>query len=805
MKRIFFLVALVILLAGVQLTAPVAVSAQSTWCSTIVFDYVTYQPGFTLNQGNIVGSALFAAGDSFNPDVLEFVWQFRDGYGNPVEVSPVHFRFNFYNNWPVGSGTSLIDYNLDFGNIASAHIDAPSTDSSFTIDTDWAFTSDTLHFTMEVGPNSGPVVGLESVEVSGIGDNPLAAYGFAPCTPQGPVATPTLPPLTGWCYNLDFKTSNPFTATYGQWFNGVGYVTDPDYHLYLTYNGANPADVYKAVMGFDRLDPGYANVGVDGILLNLTRQTFTFNIPAALTHWDYVFNADNASASFQHVSLAISGTATIAVTNLTLYGWNGNPFGASNCAGYEPTPTTVPPPTATPFPTVAPTATATPITPTATSSATITPTPTETIVPNWCYNFDFTVDNGGWLVAQGGYYSNAWNATYNPIGAGRYHVLNISKSFSASIITSVRIDYLWTSGTNTLTGETSVGIFLNHPTGPSVSWYVPTNPGSPVAWSGSTTADAILIQLMPGSNDSGDDPGGSAALTSVKVQGTGISPFGDNCSPTATPTPTTANTDTPAPTSTNAPTSTRTPLPTWTIAPPLFTPTPSPLPTRTPIVVVVPPSNTPRPTATRTPQAATATSQSNLTATAWVAGTGTKGAQNATGTALVHATQTAYPLTVTANHNATGTATIIATGTPGLPSTLEWNMTPINAGTQSPASSGNNTDVDVGQLGGSLIATIGNLFNSAMSWLGSLGRAGAIFYAWNNTAAVAPPGLPLCVTAPQSSELCAIWYILQYTVLAGPVGSLLIPAATAVVNMFCILSFIRFARALLARVMKVFS
>ena len=68
---------------------------------------------------------------------------------------------------------------------------------------------------------------------------------------------------------------------------------------------------------------------------------------------------------------------------------------------------------------------------------------------------------------------------------------------------------------------------------------------------------------------------------------------------------------------------------------------------------------------------------------------------------------------------------------------------------------------------------------------------------------MAPPGVPLCASQPRSSEFCAILYIIRYTILSGPVGSLIMPLATIVFDLFIVFLFIRMARAILARLSKV--
>jgi hypothetical protein len=51
-----------------------------------------------------------------------------------------------------------------------------------------------------------------------------------------------------------------------------------------------------------------------------------------------------------------------------------------------------------------------------------------------------------------------------------------------------------------------------------------------------------------------------------------------------------------------------------------------------------------------------------------------------------------------------------------------------------------------------------------------------LFNLWNSAVPTAPPGVPDCVAAPLDSNICAVYYITEHTILSGPIGSLFIPA-----------------------------
>jgi hypothetical protein len=226
--------------------------------------------------------------------------------------------------------------------------------------------------------------------------------------------------------------------------------------------------------------------------------------------------------------------------------------------------------------------------------------------------------------------------------------------------------------------------------------------------------------------------------------------------PSATPTPT--NTRTP----TRTPQPTRTPPTTLPTGGPTFTPQatgsgPTPTPSRTFVPIQIPPTFPPF----------------YITATMNVPGTpsGPPGG------------------TVTPNPSASGTPEGTATGVPAM------TGTPVSM----PGEFG-----DVLGLGGGVLAGVNNLFQLGSSWLGGLGASfNGIVSGWYNAVPRAPAGTPLCSTRPLDYEFCAILYVLRYTIFSGPVGSLIMPLATVVFDLFIVFMFIRIARAILARIGRI--
>lgn len=109
------------------------------------------------------------------------------------------------------------------------------------------------------------------------------------------------------------------------------------------------------------------------------------------------------------------------------------------------------------------------------------------------------------------------------------------------------------------------------------------------------------------------------------------------------------------------------------------------------------------------------------------------------------------------------------------------------------------------QLGESVSGLATNMWHRGRIWVGSMGNAVTrIGTGWANAVPTAPPMMPRCASDPLANELCAIWYILRFTVLAGTLGSLIIPTATIALDLFTLFFFIRLARAIIARLGALF-
>jgi hypothetical protein len=589
-------------------------------------------------------------------------------------------------------------------------------------------------------------------------------------------------PETGYdyCYRFDFTSANSWTVAYGTWESGAGYLNDANGNLNLTYfseSVVNP--VYIDIGVARRADTGDISAEASGIIFGI-EDTFEGTLFSALESAFIYLTPESPDKIGQIANVSITASGEIAISSIAIYGNGVNPCGTSNCGDRQPTPspTVITP---TPFPTIA-TATSNPTftpsyTPSISPTPSITPTPTDTPeIEEHIILIDFEAPDGDYDLASGAIdASNSYSSPNSMEGVEIATTPNIV--FEAAIdipippgatITYAAFHFVgfatcgdcfkrayWFDTTTTL--ESSTENILQFTAGAFDTygfWEITPN------WTG-------ITRLRPSHQVSnGDGDGLATYIDSIEVRYT---------LPYMTPTP--SVTPTVGPSATTAATMTRTPRPTWT---PRFTPTGTRNPTRTPIPVYVPPSPTYSPP-TLVP-----------TATVIPPPSVTPGPTNTSGP------------TSTPDGTATVAATSTGTGTP------DPSQTPIGEGTDGPPGDVPGDVIgDVGDItgiAGNLFAALANLFNVATTWIGNLSDSvGRVTDAWFNTAPVAPPGAPQCKTNPLQSDLCAIWYILQYTLFSGQVGSLIIPVATAVVDLYILFLFIKFARAILARIGEVFN
>lgn len=576
---------------------------------------------------------------------------------------------------------------------------------------------------------------------------------------------PVIPDTHDWCYRFDFALSNSFNVAVGEWQEGLGYVTDDTFRLSLNYGQALSVTPLVVNVGAARIDSGDLNVAANGIIFGIAGNVQGI-LPAALEQVNLAFEPATAGENGSTANVSVQSSGAVAVTYLEIYGALANPFGVSNCGGFEPTPT--PEDTATDAPTntaIPATATNTPTptgTPQPTTTATNTPSPTPSCGLDFVLSFRIN-DYDGVVVSGSNYPTGTWaNATgwqstfttvFDPDGYYWYYEFDLREAFGGLIrVDSIGYEVqssgytgyyarfyreiLGTWSTQQLIGAASG--YFNYPSTSNVEADYPIFGVSKVRLN-------MQSEFAVGT------------WHTFRIRGC----IQYDNPPTNTPLPT----NTFAPTNTPLPTATNTPNPTMTLFP--NTATPNPTATRFPINPTTPPTFTAPPLATLPPPQATATADAAGTATANATASGTP---NATETAETPGTPFGTPMgtpTLTSDQEAVGEAVI--------------------------------------GLGNSIGAAGGNLFNLLNGYLGQVGTA---FTGTVDAWYAAPPkpiqGLPQCKTDPYSSDWCAILYILQYTVFSGTLGSLIIPLGLIVMDLAIILQFIRLGRAILARGAKFF-
>ena len=90
------------------------------------------------------------------------------------------------------------------------------------------------------------------------------------------------------------------------------------------------------------------------------------------------------------------------------------------------------------------------------------------------------------------------------------------------------------------------------------------------------------------------------------------------------------------------------------------------------------------------------------------------------------------------------------------------------------------------------IAVLGYMAQLGWGWIVQVTSAGTVILtAWFSTPPTPIPGLPQCVSHPLDYDICAIYYILRYTIFAGVIGALIIPLVVLHVDVSTIFYFIR--------------
>lgn len=105
-----------------------------------------------------------------------------------------------------------------------------------------------------------------------------------------------------------------------------------------------------------------------------------------------------------------------------------------------------------------------------------------------------------------------------------------------------------------------------------------------------------------------------------------------------------------------------------------------------------------------------------------------------------------------------------------------------------------------------VITILFNVMGVIAGWMGEVTFQVQILIAAYNAAAPTPiPGMPLCSSAPMSGDICAIYYILEYTVLSGGLGRLLLPILIIVMNLVVVLLFLKFIKSAAHKLQEIFN
>lgn len=156
----------------------------------------------------------------------------------------------------------------------------------------------------------------------------------------------------------------------------------------------------------------------------------------------------------------------------------------------------------------------------------------------WCYEFDFTVNDGGWTLSPGGagnyVVGIGWQAEYQVAGTNGYRLINIERTVSPNMtVTQIEVEFTYSAGVQTAGTDTAFGIWGDGyavPFSPTIL-LSDADPTSPQVRTQTANVSSLRIQIMPGGRTFNTaDPGGSATLTKITVRGIGDNPFGaDNC------------------------------------------------------------------------------------------------------------------------------------------------------------------------------------------------------------------------------------------------------------------------------------
>lgn len=104
-----------------------------------------------------------------------------------------------------------------------------------------------------------------------------------------------------------------------------------------------------------------------------------------------------------------------------------------------------------------------------------------------------------------------------------------------------------------------------------------------------------------------------------------------------------------------------------------------------------------------------------------------------------------------------------------------------------------------------LLQILRHLLDIILLWLDQLTNVTrSIISAYQDATPNPVPYLPQCVTAPLESPVCAMWYILQYTIFGGTLGGIILQIILVVVDLAVLFQFVRNVRNLFRTIGEIF-
>lgn len=104
---------------------------------------------------------------------------------------------------------------------------------------------------------------------------------------------------------------------------------------------------------------------------------------------------------------------------------------------------------------------------------------------------------------------------------------------------------------------------------------------------------------------------------------------------------------------------------------------------------------------------------------------------------------------------------------------------------------------------GGAASTAENYTGTGIAYLGVIdSQIGQVINGYIDAPPTAIQGLPDCIDAPLDSDICAVYYVAEYTIFAGPVGSLIIPVVVIIIDLVALYAVAEFVKQLIYFIWK---